>query len=115
MGPLVPPSRGLRGVGLLPSTLPIRSVGTETLLRIDGKSGHAHAQAVADVQRGDVGQVWATLDDEMRRALQDGRYKAVVLDNVRWFPLPDYGAAMKHFQSGDKVTQSDTAFFPRTG
>ncbi len=59
-----------------------------------GKKTHAHAMAMIDVLRGDQGQVRARLVVELRQALLQRRFGAIILDSGQfmkdWFQKKDF-------------------------
>jgi hypothetical protein len=54
-----------------------------------GKDSYAHAMAIYDVARGDNGTVRRQLLDDIRNAIQEGRFSVIIADsflpNRRWF------------------------------
>jgi hypothetical protein len=59
-----------------------------------GKNTHAHAMAMIDVLRGDEGQARARLVVELRQALLERRFGAIILDSGQflkdWFQKKDF-------------------------
>lgn len=86
-----------------------------------GKSSHAHAMAVSDILRGNGGEVRARLTHEIRQAIREKRFAAVILNEPLfvWF-LKDIFPQLKKDIEENYVRQgllfdSDSVFWPVTG
>lgn len=80
-----------------------------------GKSSHAHGQAIADILWNDEGEIGASLDNELERAIRDQRFSAIILDNSTWFPIPEQTDVEDYYYLQGPVFDSDTVFWPVTG
>jgi len=86
-----------------------------------GKSSHAQGMAVADVLRGDRGQVGTKFRDDIREAIREKRFAAMILDEsfFVWF-LHDVFPQLRedieeNYVRQESIFDSDSVFWPVTG
>jgi hypothetical protein len=75
-----------------------------------GKKARAHSMAVIDVVRGDKGETGVGLENEMKQAIRDKRFAAVILD-VPWNDT-DFQAA---YRLERHIFTDPTVLWPVTG
>lgn len=80
-----------------------------------GKKTYAHSMAISDILRGDDSAIKSRLIMEIRRAIQQRQFGAIILDG----PLQDYsyfaGDIEQGYQLQGQVFPDDSVFWPVTG
>jgi hypothetical protein len=77
-----------------------------------GKKQFTHLVPIEDVVRGDRGEISAKLRQELRQAISDRRFGAIVLDK----PLKTYMDVInRHYVDAGEIFKDENGFYPMTG